>query len=527
MQGGLKELFYATVALFNEAAFAVDQRGHVVACNDAFEHLFGLAITGPDVLHADQLYQAPGTATWTGLSSSADGDPSDTNKRFSKGDGGWFLGWQSVAPIYSRDGDRLGSFVLVREAGDLDMLEAAIQSFLELPTTDIEKDTDCLFRLLDLGCLYLKADHGSLGRYDRDDYIIEHVAGPSPFYEAGDAFESASLSDHDANDRSKGRCVPRAELLAFHQRIGGHACLVVPVSLAGRAYGALTFACRSPRHAYPSAWQELLLRLLAIWVGTCLEGQVTRRALYKASEELERFAHITSHDLQEPLRRIVTYSQLLADDHHAELSSQATGLIDVIQTGGKRMHLMLNDLLAYATLSQEMTQTFEPVDMTTVFYQALDDLERPHQACGAQMDVPHLPLVWGHASLLRTLCGQLLSNAIKFTGPERPMIDVSLQDSGHFWQFAVSDHGIGIEPRFAEKVFDIFLRLHPRDDFSGTGTGLAVCKQIVEGYGGSIWIDKRYHAGTRVLFTLPKDRKLANPIAGSVYRWSSGPSQVA
>ncbi len=242
---------------------------------------------------------------------------------------------------------------------------------------------------------------------------------------------------------------------------------------------------------------------------------MARAALKVATEDLERFAYIASHDLQEPLRRVVTYCQILMEDFGAEVSDEAAEVVDIIQSGGKRMRLMLNDLLVYSRLNQQLQQVFEPVDMVSVVCQAIDDLATKLEESQARIDWIHLPLVWGRAPLLQMVCYHLIGNAIKFAGSATPEIDISIEDQGRFWQFSVTDQGIGIEPRFAERIFDIFQRLHSRDDVSGSGAGLAICKLIIERHGGTIWLDTDYLNGARFRFTLPKDRWAANSVIGT------------
>jgi PAS domain S-box-containing protein len=243
---------------------------------------------------------------------------------------------------------------------------------------------------------------------------------------------------------------------------------------------------------------------------TAIEKLLTEKtaALERSNRDLARFAYIASHDLQEPLRRVVTYCQILMEDFGTEVSEEAAEVIEIIQSGGKRMRAMINDLLLYSRLNDQLDRDIKPVDMTAVFCHAADDLAAEIEATRACVDQVHLPLVWGHAELLQAVLRHLLSNAIKYTGDEPPHIEVSILEQGGFWQFAIADHGIGIESRFADRIFEIFQRLHRKDAYQGSGMGLAIAKLIIEGHGGNIWLDTAYEHGARFLFTLPNDRTL-------------------
>lgn len=224
------------------------------------------------------------------------------------------------------------------------------------------------------------------------------------------------------------------------------------------------------------------------------------------SDSLERFAQIASHDLQEPLRRIITYCDILKEDHGSELSEEASEIAGIIQSGGRRLRLMINDLLAYARVREQLDRAFEPVDMSAVLCHATDEMHGEIAARGVRVESAHLPLVWGRAPLFKTVFRHLLNNAIKYSGERSPLIDISVDDAGDVWQFAVTDRGVGVEARFADRIFEIFQRLHDKDEREGSGAGLAICRLIIERCGGEIWLDRSYDRGARFLFTLPKTK---------------------
>ena len=257
------------------------------------------------------------------------------------------------------------------------------------------------------------------------------------------------------------------------------------------------------------------IRSLAILLDVTERKQVEQKllkktaALERSNADLQRFNHIASHDLQEPLRRIITYCQILKEDFGSELSEEAAEVAGIVQSGGRRLRLMINGLLAYVRVREQLDRRLEPVDMSAVLHHAVDDLNDEIVSKGVHINVTHLPLVWGRAPLFKMVFHQLLSNAIKHGSGQVPMIDISVDDAGDVWQFAVTDRGIGIEPRFASRIFEIFQRLHHKDECEGSGAGLAICQLIIQRCGGEIWLDRSYDRGARFFFTLPKDKPQA------------------
>lgn len=235
-----------------------------------------------------------------------------------------------------------------------------------------------------------------------------------------------------------------------------------------------------------------------------LAGQTA--ALERANADLVRLAQIASHDLQEPLRHIIGYCELLMQDHRAELSEDAAKVAETIQSGGRRLRLIIDDLITYIRVKEQLDHPFEPVDMFAVLHQTLEDLNADIVAVGARVDVTHLPLVWGRPPLLKMVFHHLLTNALRHGRGQAAEINVAVEDADSFWQFALSDRGLGVESRHADRIFEILQRLHHKDEREGSGTGLAICRLIIERCGGKIWLDQTYSEGARFLFTLPKDK---------------------
>ncbi|SDH06783.1 His Kinase A (phospho-acceptor) domain-containing protein [Lentzea fradiae] len=224
--------------------------------------------------------------------------------------------------------------------------------------------------------------------------------------------------------------------------------------------------------------------------------------LQRSNAELEQFAYVASHDLQEPLRKVASFCQLLQRRYGGQLDDRADQYIGFAVDGAKRMQVLINDLLAFSRVGR-LTREQTVVDLNEVVRQVVDSYSDRVEETGADLRIADLPPVRGEASLLSAVFQNLISNALKFTGPDTPVITVDVQRDGEMWKFSVRDNGIGIEPEYADRIFVIFQRLHPKDAYPGTGIGLAMCRKIVEYHGGSIWLRTDVDSGTSFEFTLP------------------------
>jgi light-regulated signal transduction histidine kinase (bacteriophytochrome) len=224
--------------------------------------------------------------------------------------------------------------------------------------------------------------------------------------------------------------------------------------------------------------------------------------LARSNADLQQFAYVASHDLQEPLRMVASYTQLLARRYQGKLDADADEFIAFAVDGATRMQHLIEDLLAYSRVGTRGKQ-FASTDVNVVVSRVLRDLQGTIDGSRAVVTRDDLPTVDADAVQLGEVFQNLIANALKFRGAEDPRVRVSAERDGNTWRFAVRDNGIGIEPRHAERIFVIFQRLHARADYPGTGIGLAICKRIVERHGGKIWVDSRPGAGSTFSFTLP------------------------
>jgi light-regulated signal transduction histidine kinase (bacteriophytochrome) len=230
--------------------------------------------------------------------------------------------------------------------------------------------------------------------------------------------------------------------------------------------------------------------------------QAHSEELQRSNSELEQFAYIASHDLQEPLRKVASFTQLLQRRYAGQLDARADQYIEFAVDGAKRMQALINDLLSYSRVGRSAR---EPalVSSDAALAQARTNLAALMEESGATIESGLLPLVLGELPLLTAVFQNLLSNALKFKGERPPRIDITAARDGSFWVISVTDNGIGIEPQYADRVFLIFQRLHDRATYPGTGIGLAMCRKIIEYFGGRIWLDTGVTDGARFCFSVP------------------------
>ncbi|MFP8958018.1 PAS domain S-box protein [Natrialbaceae archaeon A-CW3] len=232
------------------------------------------------------------------------------------------------------------------------------------------------------------------------------------------------------------------------------------------------------------------------------ERKEYRRQLEESNERLEQFAYAVSHDLQEPLRMVTSYLQLIDRRYGDALGDDGEEFLEFAVDGGERMRKMIEGLLEYSRVETQ-GEPFEPVDLDAILDEVRDDLQLRIDETGAEISAEDLPTVAGDASQLRQVFQNLVDNAIEYSGDEPPRIDIAAERAGDRWRIAVTDHGIGINPDNQDRVFEVFQRLHTSDEHPGTGIGLALCQRIVERHGGGIRIESEPGEGATFSVTLP------------------------
>ncbi|WBB48984.1 CHASE3 domain-containing protein [Verrucosispora sp. WMMA2044] len=237
------------------------------------------------------------------------------------------------------------------------------------------------------------------------------------------------------------------------------------------------------------------------WVNTQLQKQAEE--LTRSNRDLEQFAYVASHDLQEPLRKVASFCQLLQRRYAGRLDERADQYIAFAVDGAQRMQRLINDLLAFSRIGR-LTTGFTDVDLNHLMAEVAAQTEPARQYADAELTWGELPVIRGEEPLLTNLLVNLVSNSVKFRRADvAPKVHVSARLIGEDWEITCQDNGIGIEPEFADKIFVIFQRLHAKDAYPGTGIGLAIVKKIVEYHGGRVWVDTDVPEGTAIRFTLP------------------------
>ncbi len=235
-----------------------------------------------------------------------------------------------------------------------------------------------------------------------------------------------------------------------------------------------------------------------------MEEDLARKVdeLARSNADLEQFAYVASHDLQEPLRMVTAYTQLLAERYRGKLDENADKFIGYASEGAQRMQVLIQDLLAFSRVGRNGLVSGN-VDCNSVMEEVLQTLTAAIQESGATVTHGDLPAVWADRTQVAQIFQNLIGNAIKFRGTAPPLISMQAEKADQRWLFRVSDNGIGIAPEYAQNIFIVFQRLHARSEYAGNGIGLAICKKIVERDGGRIWVESQSGSGSTFKFTLP------------------------
>jgi signal transduction histidine kinase len=240
-------------------------------------------------------------------------------------------------------------------------------------------------------------------------------------------------------------------------------------------------------------------RIVTAWRDAAEQADELRRS----NAELEQFAYVASHDLQEPLRKVASFTQMLEERYRDRLDDRAKQYIHFAVDGAKRMQLLINDLLDFSRVGR-LGGAKVPTDSGAAARAAVENLSAAIEDAGATVTIGDLPRVLGSPSQLTQLFQNLVENAVKFRGEDPPHVRIDAVERDGMWEFSCADNGIGVDPKYADRIFLIFQRLHPRDVYAGTGIGLALCRKIVDYHGGRLWLDTGTNGrGTTFRWTLP------------------------
>ncbi|TYL39834.1 histidine kinase [Natronococcus pandeyae] len=417
----------------------------------------------------------------------------------------------------------------VRREDQIQTREQALQDAYEVLADPDQPLVDQISSLLEVVRETVGTEYATLSRVhpDTNEYTFEAVDAPDDAdLEEGETVPLETTNCERVVDIERTLAISDVESDApeLADRTGnvewGISCyLGTPVFVDGEVYGTFCFYDRDARAEGFSDWEVTFVELLSNWVGYKLEREQYQRELEASNEELEQFASAVSHDLQEPLRMVSSYLSLIQERYGDELDGEVEEFLEFAVDGADRMREMIDGLLAYSRIETQ-GNPFEPVDLNAVLDDVIDDLQFKLEETDAELSVGSLPRVEGDDDQLRQVFQNLLSNAITYSGDDPPRVDVTAErESAAFsasdsrdptvsrddsrWVISVSDDGIGIDPDDRKRIFDVFERLHSREEYEGTGIGLALCQRIVERHGGEIWIDPNADEGTTVQFTLP------------------------
>jgi len=291
---------------------------------------------------------------------------------------------------------------------------------------------------------------------------------------------------------------------------GLHGAFAFPVRFNGTLCGVIE--CFSRRMEEPDGDLMRMLDGVGSQIGQFVERKgaeerlkSTSAELARSNAELQQFAYVASHDLTEPLRMVVSYLQLLNEMSGNKLGTEEREFLGYAVDGARRMQELINDLLDYTRVDAR-GRTLDATNCNTVLESALVNLKVTIQETGAVIEWSPLPTVKADSVQLTQVFQNLIGNAIKFRGDAPPRIRIEANRNDGEWVFRVRDNGIGIDPRNAERIFVVFQRLHTRQEYPGTGMGLAICKKIIERHGGRIWVESEAQKGSVFYFTLPANR---------------------
>ncbi|NUB91341.1 MEDS domain-containing protein [Haloterrigena sp. SYSU A121-1] len=384
-------------------------------------------------------------------------------------------------------------------------------------TADPDRSFDQqLQAVLDLGCERFDMELGGVAMVDpaADRFEVETTNGDHEYLTPGEPYPLSQTYCEAPIDEEGTRTITDPVETGFdgklcYERFGVRAYLGTHLEIEGSPDRTFWFVSTEPREEFSEA-ERTLHHLMGQWVKYELDRRQYERdleetvdRLQQSNDRLKQFAYAASHDLQEPLRMVSSYLQLLENRYTDDLDSEAREFIEFAVDGADRMREMIDDLLAFSRV-EHADGEFEPVDCTEVLDRVQDDLQLRIAENDVEILVDSLPTVRADGDQLEQLFSNLVSNGIKYNESAVPRVEVSAADRDDRWEFAVADNGIGIDPEKTDRIFEVFKRLHHDDEYPGTGIGLSLCQEIADNHGGDIRVESEPGAGSTFYITLPK-----------------------
>lgn len=403
-----------------------------------------------------------------------------------------------------------------RAKTDLAEYKRSLQELNEITADPDRSFEEKLQALFDLGCDRFDFELCGLNKVDPDTdrFEVEYVSDDHALFEPGvelplsETYCQAATGMREAAAISDPTEEGLDDLLVYEET-GAQAYLGTHIPMDSGMDRTFGFIASEPPEEPFTEEDRTYLELMGQWMKYELERreyeqdlEETVEQLQQANDRLTQFAYAASHDLQEPLRMVSTYLQLLEDQYGGDLDEDAQTYIDFAVEGADRMREMVDDLLAYSRVEQTDGE-FQPVDCDAVLERVLDDLRVRIEENDAEITAESLPTVTADGEQLEQVFQNLISNAIKYSD-ELPQIEIAAEQRGDQWEFSVADNGIGIDPERTDRIFEVFKRLHQDDEYPGTGIGLSLCQEIVENHRGDIWVESTPGEGSTFYFTLPR-----------------------
>jgi PAS domain S-box-containing protein len=527
-------------AMFENAGVGitrVDLNGVLVDVNQKFcdmlgytrEELFGMALS--NVTHPDDYGQGAGfrSQLTQGTARSATGE-----KRFLRKDGEIIWARRTMS-IVRDDADKPQYVIsIVEDITERKQVEQrqAIEHAITLSLADARSIAKALPRVIQIMCDSLGYAYGARWVFDSKEGVLRSIESWCAADPAVEEFRRTSTSRVETHGKPGGlnrkvwatiapawiADVAQEATLARREaalQAGLHSAFGFPILVGGEFYGVMEFFGREVRPRDERVLE--IARTVSNQIGQFIGRKQAEAALRKAhddlmhkaeelarsNDELQQFAYVASHDLQEPLRMISSYTQLIDRRYGDRLDSDAKEFMEFIVDGATRMKQLIEDLLAYSRIGTRGKE-FQPTDCDAALRKALTNLRAAIEQSGAVITSDPLPTVDADDTQLAQLLQNLIGNAIKFRGADAPSIHVSVEEQDKAWRFGVKDNGIGIDPQYFERIFMMFQRLHSKADYPGTGIGLAICKKVIDRHGGRIWVESQAGRGSTFYFTLPK-----------------------